>query len=74
MKEIDALRAENQRLERDLEMMYEHDRDHSAEIGRLKAELESAPADERWLVVSHGLFIRFFLFDSLLGERFVPPM
>ena len=40
MKEIDALRAENQRLERDLEMMYEHDRDHSAEIGRLKAELE----------------------------------
>jgi broad specificity phosphatase PhoE len=40
-------------------------------VHRLKAELEGAPAGERWLVVSHGIFIRFFLFDSLLGSEFV---
>jgi len=43
-------------------------------VRRLKAELEAAPADERWLIVSHGIFIRFFLFDSLLGENFVAPL
>lgn len=45
-----------------------------ARVRRLKAELEAAPPDETWLVVSHGIFIRFFLFDSLLGEQFVAPM
>jgi broad specificity phosphatase PhoE len=48
--------------------------DALARVRRLKAELESAPAGERWLVVSHGIFIRFFLFDSLLGTEFVAPM
>jgi broad specificity phosphatase PhoE len=43
-------------------------------VRRLKAELESAPPDQSWLVVSHGIFIRFFLFDSLLGSAFVAPM
>ena len=43
-------------------------------VRRLKAELEAAPPDQRWLVVSHGIFIRFFLLDSLLGEEFVAPM
>ncbi|HEY8083887.1 MAG TPA: histidine phosphatase family protein [Solirubrobacterales bacterium] len=43
-------------------------------VRRLKVELEAAGPDERTLVVSHGIFIRFFLFDSLLGEEFVAPM
>src|SRR6202042_3500616 len=37
-----------------------------ARVRRLKAELEQAPAGERPLIVSHGIFIRFFLLDSLL--------
>jgi broad specificity phosphatase PhoE len=42
-------------------------------VRRLKTELESAPPGQRWLVVTHGIFIRFFLFDSLLGEEFIAP-
>jgi broad specificity phosphatase PhoE len=45
-----------------------------ARVRRLKAELELAPPDQRWLIVSHGIFIRFFLFDSLLGEAFAAPL
>jgi broad specificity phosphatase PhoE len=48
--------------------------DALARVRRLKAELESARPGERWLVVSHGIFIRFFLFDSLFGAAFVAPM
>jgi broad specificity phosphatase PhoE len=43
-------------------------------VRRLKAAVEEAPADEPWLVVTHGIFKRFFLFDSLLGERLEAPM
>ena len=48
--------------------------DALARVRRLKAELEGAPPDQRWLIVTHGIFIRFFLFDSLLGADFVAPM
>jgi broad specificity phosphatase PhoE len=45
-----------------------------ARVRRLKAELETQPSGERALVVTHGIFSRFFLFDSLLGEEFEPGM
>ncbi len=38
----------------------------------LKAELESRPDGERPLIVTHGLFLRFFFFDSVLGGDFGP--
>lgn len=41
-------------------------------VRRLKAELEAADPGERSLLVSHGIFIRFFLLDSVLGEEFAP--
>jgi broad specificity phosphatase PhoE len=43
-------------------------------VRRLKAELEALPAGELPLLVGHGIFIRFFLLDSVLGDEFVPPM
>ncbi len=43
-------------------------------VRRLKRELESQPAEEKALVVTHGIFSRFFFFDSLLGEEFEPRM
>ncbi|MDX6635097.1 MAG: 2,3-bisphosphoglycerate-dependent phosphoglycerate mutase [Solirubrobacterales bacterium] len=43
-------------------------------VRRLKAELESGEADELPLLVTHGIFARFFLLDSVLGERFEAPM
>jgi broad specificity phosphatase PhoE len=45
-----------------------------ARVRRLKAKLEAQPSGERTLIVTHGIFSRFFLFDSLLGEEFVPAM
>lgn len=45
-----------------------------ARVRRLKAELEALAPEQRPLVVGHGIFIRFFLLDSVLGEEFVPPM
>jgi len=41
-----------------------------------KVEIYTGKEDKilRRMVVSHGIFIRFFLFDSLLGEAFVAPM
>jgi broad specificity phosphatase PhoE len=45
-----------------------------ARVRRLKAELEAAPDGELPLLVSHGIFIRFFLFDSVFGEEFVASM
>lgn len=45
-----------------------------ARVRRLKAELESGADGERPLLVTHGIFTRFFLLDSVLGERFEAPM
>lgn len=43
-------------------------------VRRLKAELESGADGELPLLVTHGIFTRFFLLDSILGERFEAPM
>lgn len=45
-----------------------------ARVRRLKAELEALPPAERPLLVGHGIFFRFFLLDSVLGETFAAPM
>jgi broad specificity phosphatase PhoE len=45
-----------------------------ARVRRLKAELEALAADERPLLVSHGILIRFFLLDSVLGDAFAPEL
>ncbi len=39
-------------------------------VRRLRTELEGRPEGELPLIVSHGIFTRFFLLDALLGERF----
>lgn len=43
-------------------------------IRRLKAELDAGAWGERPLIVTHGIFIRFFLLDSVLGEGFTPAL
>ncbi len=43
-------------------------------VRRLKADLEELDDGERPLLVTHGIFIRFFLLDSVLGDEFAPPM
>jgi broad specificity phosphatase PhoE len=81
------LDAEEQRLHRWSERMYEHrdDPDYStdgsesfndvlARVRRLKAELETTAAGETPLLVTHGIFLRFFFFDSLLGDAFGPRL
>jgi broad specificity phosphatase PhoE len=45
-----------------------------ARVRRLKAELEAVPPPDRPLLVGHGIFTRFFLLDSVLGEEFAPAM
>jgi broad specificity phosphatase PhoE len=45
-----------------------------ARVRRLKAELEGLEAGELPLLVGHGIFIRFFLLDSMLGDEFKPAM
>lgn len=45
-----------------------------ARVRRLKAELESGADGELPLLVTHGIFTRFFLLDSVLGERFEAPL
>jgi broad specificity phosphatase PhoE len=45
-----------------------------ARVRRLKRELEAVEAGELPLLVGHGIFIRFFLLDSVLGDEFEPPM
>jgi len=45
-----------------------------ARVRRLKAELEAGIDGELPLLVTHGIFTRFFLLDSILGERFEAPM
>lgn len=41
-------------------------------VKKLKAVLEALPAGELPVVVSHGLFLRFFCFHTLLGDAFGP--
>jgi broad specificity phosphatase PhoE len=41
-----------------------------ARVRRFKAELEQRDPDASVVAVSHGIFLRFFLMDSLLGDRF----
>jgi broad specificity phosphatase PhoE len=43
-------------------------------VHRLKAELEAGAFGQRPLVVTHGIFTRFFLLDSVLGDGFEAPM
>jgi broad specificity phosphatase PhoE len=43
-----------------------------ARVRRLKRELESEAAGQLPLLVGHGIFSRYFLLDSLLGEEFTP--
>lgn len=45
-----------------------------ARVQRLKAELEAREAGELPLLVTHGIFTRFFLLDSVLGDGFEAPM
>lgn len=45
-----------------------------ARVRRLKAELESGALGERPLIVGHGIFARFLLLDSMLGDAFTAPM
>jgi broad specificity phosphatase PhoE len=41
-------------------------------VRRFKAELEELDPEATMIAVSHGIFLRFFLLDSLLGDEFVP--
>jgi broad specificity phosphatase PhoE len=81
------LSPEEQKLRRWSSRMVAHpdDPDHSGDgaesfnevlsrVRRLKIELEAQPEGERTLIVTHGIFSRFFFFDSLLGDAFVPGM
>lgn len=43
-------------------------------VRRLKEALEGELGGQRPLIVTHGLFLRFFLFDSLLGDDFGPSL
>jgi glucosyl-3-phosphoglycerate phosphatase len=48
--------------------------DAVARVRKLKAELEAGEDGALPLLVTHGIFARFFLLDSVLGERFEAPM
>jgi broad specificity phosphatase PhoE len=43
-------------------------------VRKLKATFEAGEAGELPLLVTHGIFARFFLLDSVLGESFEAPM
>jgi glucosyl-3-phosphoglycerate phosphatase len=43
-------------------------------VRQLKAELESGEDGDLPLLVTHGIFARFFLLDSVLGDSFEAPM
>ncbi|HEU4705860.1 MAG TPA: histidine phosphatase family protein [Solirubrobacterales bacterium] len=45
-----------------------------ARIRKLKAELEAGRDSDVPLLVTHGIFTRFFLLDSVLGGRFEAEM
>jgi broad specificity phosphatase PhoE len=82
-----AMRPEEQKLRRWSSWMAEHDDDPDyswqggesfnqvrGRVRRLKEELEGSFARELPLIVTHGLYLRFFLFDSLMGDRFGPSL
>jgi broad specificity phosphatase PhoE len=81
---FDELSLEDQRLRRWSVWMTEHgdDPDHSYRggetfnqvLGRVRSLQRwlIAEGDESVLAVSHGIFLRFFLMWSLLGEQFGP--
>ena len=82
-KDYLELPPEEQKLRRWSVWMAEHGDDpdwapeggesFNAVLGRVvdfKRRLEELPDDETVLAVSHGIFTRFFLFHSLLEERF----
>jgi uncharacterized phosphatase len=79
------LSAESQRLQRSVNRMGSHPDDPDftlngseslrqviSRVRRLKHELESQPEAELPLIITHGIFSRFFFFDSLLGDSFNP--
>ena len=81
-----SLSPEEQKLRRWSVWMAEHGHDpdwsppggesFNVVVGRVrdfKRELESGDPEATVLAVSHGIFLRFFLFDSLLEERFAAP-
>jgi probable phosphoglycerate mutase len=79
------LDSEEQMLRRWSEWMPASDPDHSEHggesfnevLGRVrgfKARLEERRDERKPLVVSHGIFLRFFLMDSVLGDDFAPAM
>lgn len=45
-----------------------------ARVRQLKAELQAGEDGELPLLVTHGIFTRFFLLDSVLGDGFEAPM
>jgi broad specificity phosphatase PhoE len=45
-----------------------------ARVRQLKAALEAGAPGEVPLLVTHGIFTRFFLLDSVLGDAFEAPM
>jgi broad specificity phosphatase PhoE len=64
---------------RTLDYTYELDgtesfEDAVARVRRLKAGLEAGDLGEQPLLVTHGIFTRFFLLDSVLGEEFTPAV
>ena len=48
--------------------------DAVARVRRLKQALVAGAWGERPLLVTHGIFIRFFLLDSVLGDGFTPAV
>jgi broad specificity phosphatase PhoE len=45
-----------------------------ARVKKLKQELDAGTWGDLPLLVTHGIFIRFFLLDSVLGEGFTPAV
>ena len=45
-----------------------------ARVRRLRAGLDAGEWGPMPLIVSHGIFIRFFLLDSVLGDGFTPAV
>jgi broad specificity phosphatase PhoE len=82
-----TMRPEEQKLRRWSVWMAEHGEDPDfswqggesfdqvrGRVRRLKDDLEREYDGQRPLIVTHGLFLRFFLFDSLLGDVFTPAL
>ena len=62
-----------------LAYVFEHHGEESFEdvverVWTLKDELQSSHADDLPLIVTHGIFTRFFLLDSILGDQFRPAV